>query len=41
MYQTEILIFVFVLSVAALAIPAYLSWLRIEILMGRKDGKIK
>lgn len=41
MYQTEILISILLLSVAGLVIPAYLSWRRIEILMGRKAGKIK
>ena len=41
MYQTEILISVLLLSVAGLVIPAYLGWRRIEILMGRKEGKVK
>ena len=41
MYQTEILIAVLLLSVAALVIPAYLHWHRIEVLMGRKEGKIR
>lgn len=41
MYQAEILISILLLSVAAVVIPAYLSWRSIEILMGRKAGKIK
>ena len=41
MYQTEILIAILLLSVAGLVIPAYLSWRRIEILMGRKEGKVR
>lgn len=41
MYQTEILIAILLLSIAAVAIPMYLGWRRIEILMGRKAGKVK
>ena len=41
MYQKEILMGLLVVCVAALVIPSYLYWRKIEILMGRKDGKIR